>query len=79
MDVPIQEVICAGAERYDFAGRYRADWDANFRVYSVRKVWRLLQREVVAAPRCQAARRMKRMGLAGAVRDRTVKTMTKAI
>ena len=49
-------------------------WDANFQVYGVRKVWRQLQREAIAAPRCQVARLMKRMGLAGTVRGRTVKT-----
>ena len=36
-------------------------WDANFQVYGVRKVWRQLQREVIAAPRCQVARLMKRL------------------
>jgi putative transposase len=49
-------------------------WEANFRVYGVRKVWRQLRREAIAAPRRQVARPMKRMGLAGAVRGRTVKT-----
>jgi putative transposase len=49
-------------------------WEANFQVYGVRKVWRQLGREAIAAPRCQVARLMKRMGLAGAVRGRTVKT-----
>ena len=49
-------------------------WDTNFQVYGVRKVWRQLQREAIAAPRCQVARLMKHMGLAGAVRGRTVKT-----
>jgi transposase InsO family protein len=49
-------------------------WEANFRVYGVRKVWRQLRREAIVAPRCQVARPMKRMGLAGAVRGRTVKT-----
>ena len=49
-------------------------WAANFQVYGVRKVWRQLRREAIAPPRCQVARPMKRMGLAGAVRGRTVKT-----
>src|SRR3954466_5176916 len=52
----------------------RRVWDANFQVYGVRKVWRQLQREAIAAPRCQVARLMKHMGLAGAVRGKTVKT-----
>ena len=41
---------------------------------AVRKIWRQLQREAVAVPRCQVARLMKQMGLAGAVRGKTVKT-----
>jgi putative transposase len=49
-------------------------WEANFQVYGVRKVWRQLQREAIAAPLCQVARLMKRMGLEGAVRGKTVKT-----
>jgi putative transposase len=49
-------------------------WDANFQVYGVRKVWQQLRREAIAVPRCQVARLMKRMRLAGAVRGRTVKT-----
>src|SRR6185437_981676 len=49
-------------------------WDANFQVYGVRKVWRQLQREAIVTPRCQVARLMKRMGLAGAMRGKTVKT-----
>jgi putative transposase len=49
-------------------------WDANFQVYGVRKVWRQLGREAIAAPRCQVARLMKQMGSAGAVRGKRVKT-----
>jgi putative transposase len=52
----------------------RRVWDANFQVYGVRKVWRQLRREAITVPRCQVARLMKRMGLAGAVRGKTVKT-----
>jgi transposase InsO family protein len=52
----------------------RRVWNANFQVYGVRKVWRQLQREAITAPRCQIARLMKRMGLAGTVRGKTVKT-----
>jgi putative transposase len=52
----------------------RRVWEANFQVYGVRKVWRQLQREAIGAPRCQVARLMKQMGLAGVVRGKTVKT-----
>jgi putative transposase len=52
----------------------RRVWEADFQVYGVRRIWRQLQREVIAVPRCQVARLMKQMGLAGAVRGKTVKT-----
>ena len=52
----------------------RRVWEANFQVYGVRKVWRQLRREAITAPRCQVARLMKQMGLAGAVRGKMVKT-----
>jgi len=49
-------------------------WEANFRVYGVRKVWRQLQREGIAVARCTVARLMAEMGLKGAVRGKVVKT-----
>ena len=49
-------------------------WDENFRVYGVRKVWRQLRREGIDVARCTIARLMRQMGLAGAVRGKTVKT-----
>jgi transposase InsO family protein len=52
----------------------RRVWDENFQVYGVRKVWRQLNREGIAVPRCSVARLMGEMGLAGAVRGRVVKT-----
>lgn len=38
-------------------------FDANLRVYGVRKVWRQLQRESFDVARCTVARLMKAMGL----------------
>jgi putative transposase len=52
----------------------RRVWEANFRVYGGRKVWRQLRREGVAVARCTTARLMRQMGLAGAIRGRAVKT-----
>ena len=49
-------------------------FDENFQVYGVRKVWRQLGREGIAVARCTVARLMRRMGLAGAVRGRPVRT-----
>jgi len=49
-------------------------WDDNFLVYGVRKVWNQLKREDIDVARCTVARLMKKMGLEGAVRGKTVKT-----
>ena len=40
-------------------------FDANYRVYGVRKVWRQLRREGFDVARCTVARLMKVMGLQG--------------
>jgi len=49
-------------------------FEANFRVYGVRKVWRQMQREGHAVARCTVARLMQAMGLQGVVRGKPVKT-----
>ena len=38
-------------------------FEANFRVYGVRKVWRQMQREGFDVARCTVARLMKAMGI----------------
>ena len=57
-------------------GEIRRVYDERFGVYGVRKVWRELRREGVSVARCTVARRMRRLGLQGAVRDRQTKTTT---
>jgi transposase InsO family protein len=52
----------------------RRVYEANFRVYGVRKVWRQLAREGIVVARCTVARLMRAMGLAGVVRGRKVRT-----
>ena len=52
----------------------RRVWEANYRVYGVRKVWRQLNREGFPVARCTVARLMGEMGLRGAVRGRRFKT-----
>ncbi|WP_423915837.1 IS3 family transposase [Caballeronia sp.] len=52
----------------------RRVWDANFKVYGARKVWRQLKREGIAVARCTVERLMKLMGLQGVVRGKTVRT-----
>ena len=49
-------------------------WHANLRVYGADKVWRQLQREGFTVARCTVERLMKRLGLRGAVRGKTVRT-----
>jgi transposase InsO family protein len=48
----------------------RRVWEANFRVYGVRKLWRQLNREGFQVARCTVERLMRTMGLRGAVRGR---------
>ncbi len=52
----------------------RRVFEANFRVYGVRKIWRQLGREGIYAARCTVARLMRQMGLQGAVRGGEVRT-----
>src|SRR5437868_6640476 len=52
----------------------RRVYEENFGVYGVRKVWRQLNREGIAVARCTVARLMRRMGLKGVVRGKTVRT-----
>jgi transposase InsO family protein len=49
-------------------------WDANRRVYGVKKVWKQLHREQIPVARCTVARLMQDLGLRGVVRGRRVKT-----
>jgi transposase InsO family protein len=53
-------------------------YDANFRVYGPRKVWRQLRREGHNVARCTVERLMRAMGLAGAVRGRAWVTTTQS-
>ena len=52
----------------------RRVFDANYRVYGVRKVWRQLRREGFDVARCTVARLMRTMGLAGVIRGKPVRT-----
>jgi len=49
-------------------------WNENFQVYGVRKVWRQLRREQFDVARCTVQRLMKRLGLRGVIRGKTVRT-----
>ena len=52
----------------------RRVFDANYRVYGVRKVWRQFRREGFDVARCTVARLMKVMGLQGVIRGKHVRT-----
>ena len=52
----------------------RRVFDANFRIYGVRKVWRQLQREGFDVARCTVARLMRAMGLEGIIRGKPLRT-----
>lgn len=52
----------------------RRVFDANFRVYGVRKVWRQMRREGFEVARCTVARLMKEMGIEGIIRGKRVRT-----
>ena len=49
-------------------------FEANFRVYGVRKVWRQLKREGHDVARCTVARLMQTLGLQGVIRGKPVRT-----
>ena len=49
-------------------------FEANFKVYGVRKVWRQMRREGFDVARCTIERLMKDMGLEGVIRGKKLKT-----
>ena len=49
-------------------------WDENKQVYGVRKVWKQLRLEGFRIARCTVERLMRRLGLRGVIRGRTIKT-----
>jgi hypothetical protein len=52
----------------------RRVFEANFRVYGVRKVWRQLKREGFDIARCTVARLMRSMSLRGVIRGKPIRT-----
>jgi len=49
-------------------------WQANLRVYGADKVWKQMNREGIGVARCTVERLMRRLGLQGARRGKTVRT-----
>ena len=52
----------------------RRVWDENKRVYGTKKVWKQLLREGWQVARCTVERLMQKLGLAGVIRGKPVKT-----
>ena len=49
-------------------------WDSNRQVYGAVKIWKQLRRQQVAVARCTVARLMRRLGLRGVMRGKSVRT-----
>jgi putative transposase len=49
-------------------------WNENFQAYGARKVWLQLRREGKDVARCTVERLMRKLGLQGVVRGKTIKT-----
>ena len=49
-------------------------WQANMQVYGAEKVWKQMNREDIAVARCTVERLMRRLGLEGVRRGKTVRT-----
>ncbi|MCH0573541.1 IS3 family transposase, partial [Streptomyces sp. MUM 136J] len=47
-------------------------YTSNYRVYGARKIWRELNRQGHAVARCTVERRMRELGIQGAVRGKRV-------
>ena len=69
------EQRCARAQRDDvLITRIEHVWQINMRVCGADKVWRQLKREGIAVARCTVERLMRKRGIAGARRGKTVRT-----
>ena len=58
----------------ELCGEIQRVYEANFKVYGARKVWRQLRRERIEVARCTVERLMARLGLQGVVRGRRCRT-----
>jgi transposase InsO family protein len=69
------ELRCARARRDDILmPEIQRVWQANMQVYGADKVWHQLNREHDHVARCTVERLMRRMGLQGVQRGKTVRT-----
>jgi len=69
------ELRCARAQRDDgLVVDIQRVWHTNMQVYGADKVWRQMNRERIAVARCTVERLMRRLGLQGARRGKSVRT-----
>lgn len=69
------ELRPARAQRDEhLVGRIEQVWQSNLQVYGARKVWRQLHREGVPVARCTVERLMRRQGLRGVIRGKSLRT-----
>ena len=69
------ELLCNRAKRDAFLmPEIHRVWEQNMKVYGADKVWRQLHRERQAVARCTVERLMRRLGIHGARRGKTVRT-----
>jgi putative transposase len=62
------------AEDEQLMTEIRRVYDENYRVYGTRKIWRQLRREGIQVGRGRVERLMRRLGITGVVRGKTVRT-----
>lgn len=71
------ELRCQRAKRDDqLIPDIQRVWHANWQVYGADKVWKQMNREGEQVARCTVERLMRRLGLQGARRGKTVRTTT---
>lgn len=59
-------------------GHIQRVWQDNFQVYCADKIWRQLNREGIRMTRCTVERLMRRQGLCGTLRGKTIRTTRQA-
>ena len=69
------ELRCARSKRDEMLiPHIERVWKANLQVYGADKVWKQMNREGITVARCTVERLMKRLGLQGVRRGKTVRT-----
>jgi transposase InsO family protein len=68
-------LLCARAKRdAGLMPQVQRVWEQNMKVYGADKVWRQLQREQQTVARCTVERLMRRLGIAGIRRGKSIRT-----